>query len=86
MAMKSRTLITALILLFMSLISCNKKEDSSQTNIIFLHHSTGLKIWGAKSSIATSLAFRVNKLYDFIGKKAELPMLFKSYNDEHNTN
>jgi len=83
--MKSFAIITASLLIIVSLISCKRNTNNTETKIIFLHHSTGLNIWGTEGSIVTSLAFRVNKLYDLVGRKAELPMLFKSYNEEHST-
>lgn len=84
--MESFRVISVSLLLLASLISCKKKEDIPETEIIFLHHSTGLKIWGVENSLATSVAFRLNKFYDFIGRNANLPMMFKEYNSEHKTN
>jgi hypothetical protein len=83
--MKSFTIIPASLLLILTLKSCNMKEDNPDVKIIFLHHSTGLRIWGAEPSITTSLAFRFNSLYKYVGNKADLPMMFKRYNEEHDT-
>ena len=83
--MKSLTIFAALFILILSINSCNKKDKSDETNIVFLHHSTGLAIWGVENSIATSIAFRLNKLYNFIGRKADLPIMFKQYNEAHQT-
>ena len=84
--MKHITILSASILFIVLLISCNRKENDSETRIIFLHHSTGLNIWGVENSIATSVAFRVNLFYNFIGNRAALPLMFKKYNEEQNTN
>jgi hypothetical protein len=57
-------------------------------NIIFLHHSTGGVIWkGNTTSMVTKAAGRIsNRLADFIGKKAQLPLLFEKFNAAHNKN
>jgi hypothetical protein len=68
------------------LASCSKSEHEGQTNIMYLHHSTGRIIWGTKTSLSTKIAWRFNKLYDFIGKKSQLPRLFEAYNQENGTN
>lgn len=72
--------------MILSLNSCKKDSDAHETNIIFLHHSVGYHIWGIRTSLATKVAWRMNKLYDFIGKKAKLPMMFKDYNEQNGTN
>lgn len=84
--MKSFAILAASLILSVTLISCKRNSSSCDARIIFLHHSTGLNIWGTKGSIASSVAFRFNKLYDFVGRKGNLPTLFKDYNEAHNTN
>jgi hypothetical protein len=84
--MKSFAIILVSVLLILTLISCKRTSSSDETKIMFLHHSTGLNIWGADGSILQSVAFRINALYTFVGRRAELPTLFKEYNEEHNTN
>ena len=84
--MKQVTIISISLLFIVLFISCNREKDPSETKIIFLHHSTGLNIWGVENSLATSVAFRMNVFYDFIGRRAATPMMFKRYNDEQNTN
>ena len=83
--MKSIAIISASVLLIITLMSCKRNSKSDETKIIFLHHSTGLNVWGAESSLLKSAAFRFNKLYDIVGRKADLPMLFKEYNEEKGT-
>lgn len=83
MRLKAFTLI---IIMVLSLPSCKKKSDSSATNIVFLHHSVGLIIWGTETSFKTKVAWRMNNLYNYIGKKDELPMMFKDYNEMNGSN
>lgn len=70
--MKKLILNFITIILF---IGCNNSEDSkmdNQTNIIFLHHSTGNRIWrGSLSKIADKLGFNgdVSKWFDNYNKK-----------------
>ena len=60
---------------FTILISCNNSEEktmSDQTNIVFLHHSTGNRIWrGSLSKIADKLGFNgdVSKWFDNYNKQ-----------------
>jgi len=84
--MKSSAILAATLFLFVTLISCKRNSSSCESRIIFLHHSTGLNIWGTKGSIASSVAFRFNRLYDFVGRKGNIPTLFKEYNKSHDTN
>jgi len=84
--MKSIIPVSTFLMLFVLLTGCSKKADESATRIIFLHHSTGLNIWGVENSLATSVAFRMNVFYKFIGNRADLPMRFKQYNKEQDTN
>jgi hypothetical protein len=84
--MKTSTLIFSSAILIFTLISCNHEGKKSETKIIFLHHSTGLKIWGAENSLLEKLAWRVNRVYDYVGRKAELPEMFQRYNKDNGTN
>ena len=67
------------------LTSC-KKEEESDTNILFLHHSTGAVIWnGGPASIWKKALGKINKnLADKLSRKAQLPLLFTKYNKENN--
>lgn len=62
------------LLAFAILIGCNNPEEntmSDQTNIIFLHHSTGKRIWrGDVSKIANAIGFSgdVSKWFDDYNK------------------
>jgi len=80
--------ILSIFLILFFLVSCKQKEEKSDMNIIFLHHSTGGIIWhGTKPSILKKAVRRINSnLGDIIGAKAHLPFLFDRYNKEHNKN
>jgi hypothetical protein len=84
--MKSTLSITFVIIFITILTSCNDKQSENETDIIFLHHSTGWIIWGTKTSILTKVAWRFNKLFDYVGTNADLPKMFKEYNSGHNSN
>ncbi len=79
-------IITCTSLVLLTFFSCNHREKSEETRIIFLHHSTGLKIWGVESSLLEKVAWRMNKLYDYVGRNAALPKMFKKYNQENGSN
>ena len=83
--MKSKT-FTLIILMVLLFSSCRKKPDPSATNIVFLHHSVGLIIWGTETSLKTKVAWRINKLYSYIGKNDDLPSMFKDYNEKNGSN
>jgi hypothetical protein len=76
------------LLMLVPLNSCKQKENKSDMNIIYLHHSIGAAIWqGTKISIAKKAAGKISpKLADIIGKKARLPLLFEKYNQENDKN
>ena len=86
--MKLRLLPAILILLAVSLISCNEQEKTSDMNILYIHHSTGGVIWqGEKASIIMRAARKIStKLAEAVGSKAKLPSLFDKYNQENNKN
>lgn len=73
--------------------SCNDSNDSVKSTedhkIIFLHHSTGRRVWNGrqKFSIPYRAAIRISqKLANRFSPSAKLPLLFKEYNSEHGTN
>jgi hypothetical protein len=68
------------------LSSCRQKEDTSDMNIIFLHHSTGGVIWkGDQASLIVRAAQKLSpRLAEFLGKKARLPLLFEQYHKASN--
>ncbi len=66
--MESRRLISIVFLMILPVVSCKHKETVAELKIIYLHHSTGGVIWNGTASNA---------------KKANLPLLFESYNKEH---
>ncbi len=67
--MKSKSVIFFVLLMIIPLISCDQEEKASDTNIIYLHHSTGGVIWEGDSKSLFS--------------KTSLPLLFKKYNKEN---
>jgi hypothetical protein len=65
-----------------------QKKETSDMNIIYLHHSTGGIIWqGSNISIFTKAASKISpRLANIVSKKAKLPLLFDKYNEENNKN
>lgn len=59
------------MLIIMTFSSCRQESRAHETNILFLHHSTGGVIWQGTASSP---------------KKADLPQLFARYNKEKQTN
>lgn len=86
--MKLRLLPAILIVLVVSLNSCKEKENTSDMNILYIHHSTGGVIWqGEKASIPTRALRKISTgLADAFGGKAQLPLLFDQYNKDNNKN
>jgi hypothetical protein len=86
--MRSYFIFFIIFLLAIPLNSCKQKEQTSDMNIIFLHHSTGGVIWqGSKASIITRAARKIStKLAEAVGNKANLPLLFEKYNEANNKN
>jgi hypothetical protein len=86
--MRSYFFFFILFLMAIPLNSCKQKEQTSDMNIIFLHHSTGGVIWqGAKASIITKAARKIStKLAEAVGNKAKLPLLFDTYNKVNKKN
>ena len=83
--MKSNTTIGVAVLFMSLLISCSKNENSSDMNIILLHHSTGEILWnGSPPSLLKRAVKKVSsKLVDVLSVNAQLPMMFEKYNEEH---
>lgn len=73
------------VLVMTTLNSCKKDAKSSDTKIVFLHHSTGEILWngGPPSFIKRALGRISKELADFVCKKAELPAMIDKYNKEN---
>jgi hypothetical protein len=86
--MKSKLIIFVMSFIIFPLTSCRQKEKTTDLNIIFLHHSTGRVIWNGKSTskIGRYVRSKSNRLANIIGAKAQLPLLFQEYNEEHKKN
>jgi hypothetical protein len=84
--MKAKFLLFTGIVLI--LVSCSKKMDQADANIIFLHHSVGEFIWNGKPTPPVQKAIRKlsPKLADKFSYSGKLPKLFKAYNLEHEKN
>lgn len=74
--------------MFIPMISCNKDQEESEMNIVFLHHSTGEIIWkGYTASLFNRAIDKISsRLADALSKKALLPSLFDEYNEEQGMN
>ncbi len=83
--MKSKLIIV--LLMIISLSSCNRSNPSSDMRIIFLHHSTGNCIWNGDQS---KPGFLLGKIFRKISGKpnrhALIPSLLKRYNKDHGSN
>lgn len=82
--MRNIIFTTLLVSVMVALPSC-KKNNANEINVLYLHHSTGRIIWGIETSVLTKVAWRFNKLYDFLGRNAILPALFNEYNKKNGT-
>ncbi len=78
-------LITATVMLLPS--SCSKQEKPADTNIIFLHHSTGSFLWyGKRASIISRAAGVVSEdLRTAIRGKGKIFKYMEAYNKANNT-
>lgn len=76
------------IMLVSLTFSCKHNENTSDMNIIFLHHSTGNVIWnGTKPSLIGKAIRRVNtRIANIFGIKAHLPYLIDKHNKSNNKN
>ncbi len=86
--MKSITGIIFVLFIVIWLISCKQEEQTSDMNIIYLHHSTGGVIWkGTKPSLIMKAISKVsNRLANIVSPKPYLPQLFAEYNKDHSKN
>jgi len=86
--MKLRPFFFIVLVTTINLTSCRQKENPSDMNIIFLHHSTGEVIWnGTPPSIIKRVASKFSdRLATFISRKAQLQLFMEKYNKEHNKN
>jgi hypothetical protein len=86
--MKSFSIFSVILILTIAISSCTNKEEVSDMNILYLHHSTGGVIWqGKKPSIATRAIRKVSPdLADALGGQAVLPALFEKYNKVNGKN
>jgi len=84
--MKARHLI--ILLALVTFISCNKKDDTYDSNILFLHQSTGGIIWqGKEASLLTRAARRIGPdLASITTGKGKLKKLFAEYNENNTEN
>ena len=80
----SLILVAAMVLL---LFSCDRKEEQSDTNIIFLHHSTGSFLWyGKRASVFNRAIGLISKdLKRNMRKKGKVPRYFEEYNEANGT-
>ncbi len=78
--MKYKSKLTALIIILLSLTSCQKKE--AEINILFLHHSTGRVLWNgdSNSKISKFILRKSKKISNLLGIKADVPKIFSDYN------
>jgi len=85
--MKSKV-TTLAIIIFIFLGSCKSGHNAPETNIIFLHHSTGAIIWkGAITSPITKAIRRISASYaEKVDAREHLPWLFDKYNRKYSTN
>jgi hypothetical protein len=75
--------IYIVLIMIIMLVSCKHNAKTSDVNILFLHHSTGERIWGTRNTLIYKIARKFNdRLADKIGNKAQLPLLFEKYNEE----
>lgn len=74
--MKSGITFVLVLCVTVLFASCKDNSKAPAVNIIYLHHSTGGVIWKGNANSGEAYG----------GKKAELPQLFKTYNETHNTN
>lgn len=84
--MKSKHALVYFLSLLLLTASCGKKEKTSDMNIVFLHHSTGLAIWNGQSSSRLTKVIRrkSDRLANMLGAKAQLPELFEKFNKANN--
>jgi len=78
--MKSKLAILSVLFMIFSFNSC--KQVKEETNILFLHHSTGRVIWIGNTT--TKIKTLTRKFSDRLAK-GQLPIMLNKYNREHKT-
>lgn len=81
-------------IVFIILISCNHKKETmpttknSDTNILFLHHSTGSYIWnGTKRTFVIKVVNRISdRLAELMTKSPRIPAYVQEHNEKNHTN
>ncbi len=67
--------ITLLLLITLLLTNCETRDKDQMKRIIFLHHSTGGKIWVGST----------NRYIHKLTKKSDVPSYFRKHNRKHGT-
>lgn len=80
--------LSIVITLILIIMSCNNNDPNNTVKILFLHHSTGGKIWDgdrttAVSNLLSKVSTRVSKKFY---KKANIPSSFNKYNRQNQKN
>lgn len=91
--MKIKLISFGLGVVFIILSSCNHKNEamstakSSDTNIIFLHHSTGSYIWnGTKRTFIIKVVSRISDpLAEMMTKSPRVPAYIQEHNEQNQT-
>ena len=80
-------LILAVATVMLIVTSCKTKDNSTEINILFLHHSTGYVIWnGNTTTIFVKAAYKISDKVAFsLRLKPQLPRLIEKYNKTKNT-
>jgi hypothetical protein len=83
---KVRPILFIVLIMVMFLTSCRQKDLLDNTRILFLHHSTGQKIWdGNRSTFLSAAIGKINtRLSGKFYKRSGLPLLFDNYNRQFN--
>lgn len=92
--MKIKTFLLSLGIVFIIFSSCNHKKETmtttkeSDTNIVFLHHSTGNYIWnGTKRTFIIKVVNRISdSLADLMTKSPRVPAYIQAHNEKNKTN
>ena len=77
-----------LLILTITSISCGRKDNNYDSNILFLHQSTGGIIWqGKEASLLTRAARKISpELARITSGKGKLKKLFEEYNENNTDN
>ena len=77
-----KSMATALSILLLSSCS-NSRDENTDYNILFLHHSTGRVIWKGETSFLSRAAGKVSsRLGNLLSGEAALPGMFEDYSKE----